>query len=218
MASHFPPPLNAGGGASRTAWSTATIIARTLSGQASRNSRPGTDSLGSTSRLRLKKWICHRIGSPLPAARTERLPFHTMIRLRRLHRLVRLIEWQRAHKPRRHAAAVIRRNGSTNYVEDAGHPSIAARKTGTGVLAAWDMARATCRNRRAPPLPARCEPAAHGAPCAAAQERDGGRTGYCPFFQRARYLPHRAIPVAVLSLLESFGSRAALHRLLEVRA
>ena len=34
MASHFPPPLKAGGGASATALTTATIIASTLLGRA----------------------------------------------------------------------------------------------------------------------------------------------------------------------------------------
>jgi hypothetical protein len=42
IASHKPPPENRGGGAEATASSTASIVARTLVGQARRKSRDGT--------------------------------------------------------------------------------------------------------------------------------------------------------------------------------
>ncbi len=57
MASHLPPPLKAGGGASATAFTTASSFALTVSGQASRKSRAGTVRAGSSSGWRWKKWM-----------------------------------------------------------------------------------------------------------------------------------------------------------------
>src|SRR5947207_2095879 len=49
IASHLPPPLNEGGGASATAFRTALNFPLTDSGHPKRNERAGTDSVESTS-------------------------------------------------------------------------------------------------------------------------------------------------------------------------
>ena len=56
MASHLPPPLNAGGGVAATARTTAIIIALTLLGHASRNALAGTAWATSSSACRWKEW------------------------------------------------------------------------------------------------------------------------------------------------------------------
>src|SRR5665213_3595996 len=62
MASHFPPPEKAGGGALATASRMALISAATFGGTELRNSIAGTAASGSSSLLRWKKWINHGSG------------------------------------------------------------------------------------------------------------------------------------------------------------
>src|ERR1700674_12460 len=67
MASHLPPPLKVGGGASATARTTAIIVALTLMGLVSRKALAGTAWAGSSAGCRRKKWTRHGcLGSAPP--------------------------------------------------------------------------------------------------------------------------------------------------------
>src|SRR5229473_33906 len=74
MASHLPPPLNAGGGASATARTTAIIVALTLMGLVSRQALAGTAWAGSSAGCRRKNWTRHGCLGSAPAARLDRFP------------------------------------------------------------------------------------------------------------------------------------------------
>src|ERR1700674_320453 len=72
MASHLPPPLKVGGGASATARTTAIIVALTLIGLMSRKALAGTAWAGSSAGCRWKKWTRHGSLGSAPAARLDR--------------------------------------------------------------------------------------------------------------------------------------------------
>src|SRR5713226_4747151 len=74
MASHLPPPLKAGGGASATARTTAIIVALTLMGLVSRKALAGTAWAGSSAGFRRKKWTRHGCLGSIPAARLDCFP------------------------------------------------------------------------------------------------------------------------------------------------
>src|ERR1019366_538401 len=63
MASHFPPPEKAGGGALATASRMALISAATFGETEFRKSIAGTAASGSSSLLRWKKWTNHGTGA-----------------------------------------------------------------------------------------------------------------------------------------------------------